>query len=603
MPKPKEFSIMTKDRLMTYTFVALIVLAAISYLSFGLDSLIVALITVGVAVAVDLLLHKVAADSPLNIMSAAVFGLIVALSYTLGLPAMGAGATYPLVATMQGTGIYLFPALISLIGMVLFKKLQKRKRVNPAAAAKLLVLVFMLSVALLPAEHTSMFPSLTSSLALNPADPGDIMAAPAFGLALQQCFGNDYSAYTPDFSAFNTIGMNDVLYTMLVLKYHGWAGGISSIAVIAIGLALFAICGKYIKWRITVAYLATVALFALALSFVYADGDPILRMVFHLFAGSSIFMAFFMATDPASTPLTYKGQLIFGAGVGLLTVIMQTYLNFFGGSILALVIMNLTCPYLDRVGIKKTIEPVGPKVEVSLPTAKLFTNFKTYECIRSDHYLLARCYRLSTILIKEAFEKQKVETLIKLNADYCDGCGQCSFVCPSRIDLRSSVLKAKAMLRPEPTPEPKPQTAVAKAKKTMDSGVDIIKIEGIGPVYAEKLKSIKITTTTDLLEAGATPSGRKELAEKTGVSDKLILEWVNIADLFRIEGVGEEYSDLLEESGVDTVVELSRRVPENLHSKMLEVNKEKKIVRKPPTLNEVKQWVNKAKKLPRKIEY
>ena len=186
MPKPKEFSIMTKDRLMTYTFVALIVLAAISYLSFGLDSLIVALITVGVAVAVDLLLHKVAADSPLNIMSAAVFGLIVALSYTLGLPAMGAGATYPLVATMQGTGIYLFPALISLIGMVLFKKLQKRKRVNPAAAAKLLVLVFMLSVALLPAEHTSMFPSLTSSLALNPADPGDIMAAPAFGLALQQ---------------------------------------------------------------------------------------------------------------------------------------------------------------------------------------------------------------------------------------------------------------------------------------------------------------------------------------------------------------------------------------------------------------------------------
>ena len=122
-------------------------------------------------------------------------------------------------------------------------------------------------------------------------------------------------------------------------------------------------------------------------------------------------------------------------------------------------------------------------------------------------------------------------------------------------------------------------------------------------MYAEKLNSIDISTTADLLEAGATPRGRRELAEKTGISDKLILEWVNIADLIRIKGVGEEYSDLLEESGVDTVVELSKRVPENLHSRMLEVNKEKNIVRRPPTLNEVKQWISQAKKLGRKIEY
>jgi predicted flap endonuclease-1-like 5' DNA nuclease len=137
----------------------------------------------------------------------------------------------------------------------------------------------------------------------------------------------------------------------------------------------------------------------------------------------------------------------------------------------------------------------------------------------------------------------------------------------------------------------------------MDRGSKIIDIEGIGPVYAEKLNSINIYTTSDLLEAGATPLGRKELAEKTGISDKLILEWVNIADLFRIKGVGEEYSDLLEEAGVDTVVELARRVPENLHAKMLEVNEKKKLVRRPPTLNEVKQWIEEAKKLPRKIEY
>jgi predicted flap endonuclease-1-like 5' DNA nuclease len=175
------------------------------------------------------------------------------------------------------------------------------------------------------------------------------------------------------------------------------------------------------------------------------------------------------------------------------------------------------------------------------------------------------------------------------------------------------------------TPEPKPQSAVIETpkaepspltekeikaepsqrlvKEIIDRGSKIIDIEGIGSVYAEKLNSINIYTTSDLLEAGATPLGRKELAEKTGISDKLILEWVNIADLFRIKGVGEEYSDLLEEAGVDTVVELARRVPENLHAKMLEVNEKKKLVRRPPTLNEVKQWIEEAKKLPRKIEY
>ena len=78
---------------------------------------------------------------------------------------------------------------------------------------------------------------------------------------------------------------------------------------------------------------------------------------------------------------------------------------------------------------------------------------------------------------------------------------------------------------------------------------------------------------------------------------------MNIADLLRIKGVGEEYSDLLEETGVDTVVELSKRVPEHLHAKMLTVDEEKKLVQRLPTLNEVKEWIEEAKKLPRKIEY
>jgi len=131
----------------------------------------------------------------------------------------------------------------------------------------------------------------------------------------------------------------------------------------------------------------------------------------------------------------------------------------------------------------------------------------------------------------------------------------------------------------------------------------IIDIEGIGPEYKKKLAAIGIKTTEALLKKGAIPKGRKEIEEKSGIGHKLILEWVNLADLFRIKGVAEEYSDLLEEAGVDTVVELSKRVAENLHAKMLEVNKAKKLVRRPPALSMVKSWIEQAKKLKRVVEY
>lgn len=131
----------------------------------------------------------------------------------------------------------------------------------------------------------------------------------------------------------------------------------------------------------------------------------------------------------------------------------------------------------------------------------------------------------------------------------------------------------------------------------------IIDIEGIGAAYKKKLKAAGIATTEKLLEVAATPKGRKELAEKTGISDTLILEWVNLADLFRIKGVGSEYSDLLEEAGVDTIVELAKRVPKNLFSKMSEINTAKKLVRKMPTEEQVGDWVDQAKKLPRIVKY
>lgn len=131
----------------------------------------------------------------------------------------------------------------------------------------------------------------------------------------------------------------------------------------------------------------------------------------------------------------------------------------------------------------------------------------------------------------------------------------------------------------------------------------IINIEGIGPVYAGKLQEAGIRTTEALLDAGKTPKGREALEEKTGISGKLILEWVNLADLFRIKGVGEEYSDLLEEAGVDTVPELAQRNAGNLYQKLGETNAEKKLVRRLPSQGQVADWVDQAKTLDRVITY
>jgi len=128
-------------------------------------------------------------------------------------------------------------------------------------------------------------------------------------------------------------------------------------------------------------------------------------------------------------------------------------------------------------------------------------------------------------------------------------------------------------------------------------------IEGIGPVYAKKLTEVGVRTVAQLLKVGAGAKGREELAEKAGVDRKLILEWVNHADLYRIKGVGQEYSDLLEEAGVDTVVELATRNPENLYAKIQEVNKAKELVRRPPSAKMVADWVMQAKDLPRVVTH
>jgi hypothetical protein len=131
----------------------------------------------------------------------------------------------------------------------------------------------------------------------------------------------------------------------------------------------------------------------------------------------------------------------------------------------------------------------------------------------------------------------------------------------------------------------------------------VIEVEGIGPVYGKKLNDAGIKNTDQLLDACKTKAMRLKLAADSGIDESHILRFANMVDLFRIHGVGSEYADLLEASGVDTVKELATRNPANLTAKMAEVNNEKKLVRRIPTEKMVEKWVNEAKTLPGALEY
>ena len=135
-------------------------------------------------------------------------------------------------------------------------------------------------------------------------------------------------------------------------------------------------------------------------------------------------------------------------------------------------------------------------------------------------------------------------------------------------------------------------------------GKRIESIEGIGPAMGTALRDAGINTVEKLLELCCDKNGRAEVSRKTQISEVRILKWVNMADLFRVKGIGSEYSDLLEKSGVDTVTELRNRNPENLHAKMAAVNSAgRALVRKMPSQSLVEKWIQAAKKMESKITY
>jgi electron transport complex protein RnfD len=436
---------MTKKLLMQYTMIALFFIAFLSYWAFGLDSLVITLISVGVAIGCDILLSMVmGSKSPKDMMSAIVFGLIVAMSYSLGEPLMRVA---DVVTVAGGLEQYLYPALISALGMIVFKKiagLAGRKYVNPAAIAKLIVLALLFMpamVSLFPADH------LASVNLMNPLTPGAFglpdyypMDTEAFGSTLMTCYSHPQTDLMNPYSLGSYDNpLPDVLFVMLVGKYHGWIGGFSSVLVMAVGLIFFAVAKGYIKWRITLSYLVTTAVVSAIMGVVFG-GDIIMRVIFHVFMGSSIFMAFFMATDPATTPITRTGQNIFGIGLAVITVLIQTMTNFLGASIVGLVIMNLTCPLLDKVGAPKAS---SERIKVKLPKGQRLGNVMETKCIRCGKCMTICCKNIPVLLVKEAADKGDWAKVEKLGAAECVSCGSCTFVCPARIDLMSIVVAAK----------------------------------------------------------------------------------------------------------------------------------------------------------------
>lgn len=131
----------------------------------------------------------------------------------------------------------------------------------------------------------------------------------------------------------------------------------------------------------------------------------------------------------------------------------------------------------------------------------------------------------------------------------------------------------------------------------------LVDIEGIGEQFADKLAQAGIGTTQTLLKQGSTRDGRRVIAKASGVNSRRILQWVNHADLFRVKGVGQEYAELLEASGVDTVPELAQRNADHLHKQLKQTNDRRTLVRRIPAVKQVKRWISHAKRLRRVIEY
>jgi len=306
----------------------MLVIAFFSVIIMGLKAFIHIIIALGVVLVVYALIHsyqiwkgiKPTYESP---ASPLVTGMIVGLAIPIASP-------------------YEITACVALLTILVFKygqgKYFSRKYLNPAATAKVLLLVVLSIMFIFENSLNIGMIFHTHHLSL------DLFSAEGFQNSMwiferESIFGIDLSA----------------TLSLLFWQTHGWIGGACGVIVLIVG-SIAAYWLKY-KWRIIVSTVITIMLLAIGMAFI-TGGDPILRIAFHVFTGSVIFMVFFMATEPQSTPMPEKSQYLFGIILALLTFLLQLF-NVLGGSIIALVILNLLTPYLDRIGIKA---PYGLKI-------------------------------------------------------------------------------------------------------------------------------------------------------------------------------------------------------------------------------------------------
>lgn len=311
---PHVHSGITKETVMMRTFALMCVPAAAAVFAMGWG----ALAHIVIAVATVLFCHYAIGYLELHRRGQATYtspGSPLVASMIVGL-------SMPIAAPYQAT------VGVAALTMVVFKWLQGRvlgrKFINPAAASKLILLVAL-----------SLFAGLRAGLLFHPHHLGlDMWTAAGFERAI-------------GFYATDTLTARE---SLVLWKDHGWIGGASGLAVLAAGLC--AVFWVKLKWRIVASLLLTVAGLSVLMALV-TGGDVGGRLAFHLFTGSVIFMGFFMATEPQSTPMAEGGQVLFGVLLGLLTFLLQQ-LNVLGGSILALVVVNLLTPLLDAFGMKRS---------------------------------------------------------------------------------------------------------------------------------------------------------------------------------------------------------------------------------------------------------
>lgn len=236
---------------------------------------------------------------------------------------------------------------------------------------------------------------------------------------------------------------------------------------------------------------------------------------------------------------------------------------------------------------------------IKATTTRLTTTIKK---LRIDQEKLSRNVNINNNVV--------VRKIKSLNVRIYKKTAQINDLKEAQKKLSTSVKSVKTVktVKVAKTVKKSPAKKVSKPKKRKSNNFGSLKpnlelVEGIGPKYAEKIKKAGIMTTKQLLIEGATVKGREDVAKRVKVSKARVLEWVNRIDLMRINGIGEEYSDLLEQAGVDTVPELAIRNYENLTDKMVEINDKKKLVRVTPSKSKVKIWVRRANKMPRILEY